>query len=74
MAAPKTKTQLLASAEKEREALQVLLGGLTREQLLWAGPYGWSAKDHLAHLAEWERMLFAWYDAGQRGESPAAPP
>lgn len=35
------------------------------------GAYGWSAKDHVAHLAEWERMLLAWYEAGVLGEKPA---
>ena len=73
MAAPKTKALLLADTEQERDALQAMLSGLTREQLMWPGAYGWSAKDHVAHLAEWERMLFGWYDAGARGENPAVP-
>jgi hypothetical protein len=41
--------------------------------LLWAGAYGWSAKDLVAHLAEWERMFFGWYEAGLRGEDPPVP-
>jgi hypothetical protein len=41
--------------------------------LLWPGAYGWSAKDFVAHLAEWERMFFGWYDAGLRGEDPPVP-
>jgi hypothetical protein len=73
MAAPRTKALLLADAEKEREALLAMLGGMSREQLLWPGAYGWSAKDQVAHLAEWERMLFGWYDAGLRGENPPVP-
>jgi hypothetical protein len=70
---PPTKAILLDAATREREALSALLAGLTREQLLWRGAYGWSVKDHVAHLAEWERVLLSWYDAGWRGESPAVP-
>jgi hypothetical protein len=73
MAAPKTKALLLAQTEQERDALMTMLAGLSPEQLLWPGAYAWSAKDHVAHLAEWERMLLAWYEAGVRGEKPAVP-
>jgi hypothetical protein len=73
MGMPPTNVVLLDAATRERETLSEMLAGLTREQLLWLGAYGWSAKDHVAHLAEWERMLFSWYDAGWRGKSPAVP-
>ena len=73
MAHPKTKAQLLAATDKHRDALQVFLTTLSREQLLWPGAYGWSAKDHIAHLSDWERLLFGWHDAGARGENPALP-
>ena len=73
MAAPKNKAQLLAETEMERDALAAMLGSMSRQQLLWAGAYGWSAKDFAAHLAEWERMFFGWYDAGLRGEDPPVP-
>jgi hypothetical protein len=73
MPLPKTKALLIADAEKERDALGTMLGGLTREQLLWQGAYGWSAKDFVVHLAEWERLFFGWYEAGRRGENPPVP-
>jgi len=34
---------------------------------------GWSVKDVLAHLVEWQQMNLAWYAAGLRGEKPAMP-
>ena len=73
MAKPQTRTLLLLDAEREKDALAAMLGGMTREQLMWPGAYGWSAKDIVAHLAEWERMLLGWYDAGLRGELPPVP-
>jgi hypothetical protein len=73
MAHPKSRAELLAQTAKERDALGLYLSTLSREQLEWPGAYGWSAKDHVSHLAEWERMLLYWYDAGMRGESPAVP-
>ena len=34
---------------------------------------GWSVKDILAHLVEWQRMNLDWYATGVRGERPAMP-
>lgn len=73
MGLPRNKAELIAGTRKERDALADMLAGMTPAQLLWPGEYGWSAKDHVAHLAEWERMVQAWYDAGLRGENPSVP-
>ena len=73
MSLPATKTLLLADAEKQRDSLGTMLAGMSREQLLWQGAYGWSAKDFVVHLAEWERLFFGWYEAGRRGENPTVP-
>ena len=73
MAAPVTKALLVAETEKQRDALMNMFGAMSREELLWQGAYGWSAKDHAAHLAEWERLFFGWYEAGLRGENPPVP-
>jgi len=74
MAIPPTRALLVADAEKERDNLSALIAGMSREQLLWAGAYGWSAKDYVAHLAEWERMLFGWYDAACAARIRMCPP
>jgi hypothetical protein len=34
---------------------------------------GWSVKDILAHLVEWQQMNIRWYEAGLRGETPELP-
>jgi hypothetical protein len=73
MAHPRTKEELLAATARERDALQQYLATLSREQMLAPGSYGWSAADHLAHLSEWERLFFGWWDASCRGEVPAVP-
>jgi hypothetical protein len=73
MGLPVTRAILVGESEKERDSLSAQIAGLTREQLLWPGAYGWSAKDLVAHLSEWERMLFGWHDAGLRGENPPVP-
>ena len=41
MGMPPTKTTLLVDAAKQRDSLVAMLGGLSREQLLWTGAYGW---------------------------------
>jgi uncharacterized protein (TIGR03083 family) len=73
MAKPATRIELLAETRAEREKLLTLLGSMTPAQLQASPGSGWSPKDIVAHLAEWERMLFGWYEAGRRGEKPAVP-
>jgi len=50
------KTQLLADIEREWGALNQTLGRLNDPQMTdLRDPQGWSVKDHLVHLAFWER-------------------
>lgn len=69
------KHDLLNEIRRERSALDDALALLTRRQMTRAGvtPGGWSVKDVLAHLVEWQQMNLEWYAAGVRGEKPAIP-
>ena len=69
------KAALLSEIDRERGALDDALAGLTRRQMTTAGVTrgGWSVKDILAHLVEWQYMNLEWYATGLRGEKPAIP-
>lgn len=55
---PQNKEDLIARINVAWEDLQATLAGLTEEQLtVPRDAQGWSAKDHLAHLADWERSV-----------------
>jgi len=68
-----TKRQLLEATIRDRNALLALLSGLTANEIEWPGSYGWSARDHVAHLSDWERLLVGWYETGLRGEAQQLP-
>jgi uncharacterized protein (TIGR03083 family) len=57
---PQTKAGLLQRIDQSWRNLETLAENLTADQ--WEGPTdaaGWTVKDHVAHLAAWERsMLF----------------
>ena len=69
------RKDLLREIQHERAALDATLEGLSPRQMTSPGVTrgGWSVKDILAHLAEWQRMNLDWYAAGLRGEKPAIP-
>jgi hypothetical protein len=69
------KQELLNEIRRERSALDDALMLLTLRQMTKGGVTrgGWSVKDVLAHLVEWQQMNLAWYAAGLRGEKPAVP-
>lgn len=74
MSRASTKTDLLADNAKAFAALEEWLAGCSTAQLMEPGTLGtWSAKDTLAHLHEWHRMVLNWYAAGLRGENPQTP-
>lgn len=69
------KKELLSEIAFERGALDDVLASLTPRQMTRPGVTrgGWSVKDILAHLVEWQRMNLSWYAAGLRGQEPAMP-
>ena len=56
---PRTKAELLERIPRARAALEETITRLSESELDAAGPEGWSVKDHLAHIAAWERMIVA---------------
>ena len=66
---------LLSEIGRERSALDDALGLLSPSQMTRPGVTrgGWSVKDVLVHLTEWQEMCLGWYAAGVRGERPAMP-
>jgi hypothetical protein len=54
-AEPSTVAQLLERIQIDWAALEFVVGGLSAAELTAPGPEVWSVKDHLAHIAEWER-------------------
>ena len=69
------KKELLNEIRRERTALDDTLLLVSARQMTKAGVTrgGWSVKDILAHLVEWQRMNLNWYAAGLRGEKVAMP-
>jgi hypothetical protein len=69
------RNELLKEIQRERTALDETLAPLTPREMTRAGVTrgGWSVKDILAHLVEWQRMNLDWYAAGLRGEKPRIP-
>ena len=69
------KKELLSEIRRERAALDDTLMLLSARQMTKPGVTrgGWSVKDILAHLVEWQKMNLHWYTAGLAGEKPAMP-
>lgn len=69
------KAKLLKAIDEERSALDRTLAQLTKRQMTQAGVTkgGWSVKDIIAHLLEWQQMNLDWYAAGLRNEKVHMP-
>jgi hypothetical protein len=66
---------LLSEIQRERRILDDTIALVSVRHLTRPGVTrgGWSVKDVLAHLVEWQQMNLGWYAAGLRGETPAMP-
>lgn len=71
----RSKRDLVDDIEGEHERLWSLLDDIAPARYEEAGVWGdgWSLKDLVAHLAEWQRMFLGWYEAGQEGREPDMP-
>src|SRR5579859_1220897 len=54
---PKKKAELLERMRSARADLEAILARLDDAALAAPGPEGWAVKDHLAHLAAWQRKV-----------------
>lgn len=57
--APSSKAELLERITTERAALEKIVESATSAALTAPGPDEWAIKDHLAHLAAWQRKALA---------------
>src|SRR5579884_4033841 len=64
-----TVPELRRQIEASWESLQRLLAGLDESQLTAASGDAWSIKDHLAHVAAWERSLAALLEGRSRDQA-----
>lgn len=69
------KEDLLEEITVERAALDEAIASLSQREMTRAGvtPGGWSVKDILAHVVDWQDRTLGWYEAGLKGEKPAVP-
>lgn len=69
------KRDLLNEICVERHALDDVLARVKPADMTRAGVTrgGWSVKDILAHIVDWQERNLRWYDAGLRGETPGVP-
>ncbi len=69
-----TKGKIMAAIQSEWEALQTTLNQLSETQMLEPGvENGWTVKDILAHITDWEIRMVAWIEESLRGEVPQRP-
>lgn len=63
-----SKAELMARINDSRAALEQLVNRLDEDRAVAPGADGWSVKDHLAHVAVWERSLLALLEGRPRHE------
>lgn len=71
---PTTMEEVYAYLDRSRDALLAVVEPRSDEEVTWVGPEGWSVKDHLAHLAIWERSMHAVLTGGDKAAALGVPP
>jgi hypothetical protein len=67
----KSKAELVADIELERQRLEATLATLSEDQMLIPGVIeDWTVKDILAHITVWEQRMISWVAQATRGEEP----
>lgn len=70
-----SKQQFLDDIQGAHASLMKLLHTLPLSRYEEPGVWGdsWTVKDLIAHLTEWQRMLFRWVEEGNAGKKPVIP-
>jgi hypothetical protein len=70
-----SKEALVGDIEREYAALIGMLDGIPARRLVEPGVWGegWTVRDLVAHLYEWQRMFLGWYEAGAHGAAAVMP-
>lgn len=71
---PTTMDELHAALARSRENLLAVVEPLDDERIARLGPEGWSVKDHLAHLAVWERWATGILTGQDKAATLGVPP
>lgn len=71
---PRTMEEVYQYLERSRTALLAVVEPRSDEEIARVGPEGWSVKDHLAHLAMWERSMHAVLTGGDKAAALGVPP
>ena len=71
---PTTMDELHAVLARSRENVLAVVEPLTDDRIARLGPEGWSPKDHLAHLAVWERWATGILTGQDKAATLGVPP
>jgi hypothetical protein len=58
---PASKAELMSAIQNEWSLLMDMLMEFDSDRMVITDPDGWSAKDNLAHLTEWMKVLMGFY-------------
>lgn len=74
MSLQRRREELTNAFRKSRAELETALEGLTEEEMLEPSIDGWSVKDHLAHISQWDEMRSVEISRISAGYPAAVPP